>query len=68
MLDTDGKVKTNSLVTFSNGPLHTNIASVGQPARSYRQQLCTETRCSLEDMPEVMDGRDKCRESQGNLH
>ena len=30
-------------------------AKAGRPARTYIQQLCTDTRCSPEDLPEVMD-------------
>ena len=37
-------------------------ASVGKPTRVYLQQLCTDTRCSLEDLPEGMDNRDEWRE------
>ena len=34
-------------------------ASVGQPTRTYIQQLCTDTGCRLEDLPEGMDERDE---------
>ena len=34
-------------------------ASVGRPIRTYLKQLCTDTGCSLEDLLEVMDNRDK---------
>ena len=37
-------------------------AKVGQPARTYLQQLCADTRCSLEDLPGAMDNRDGWRE------
>ena len=37
-------------------------ASVGWPARPYLQQLCIDTGCSLEDLPEAMDDRDRWRE------
>ena len=33
-------------------------AKVGQLARSYIQQLCADTGCSLEDLPGVMDSSD----------
>ena len=33
--------------------------SVGQPRRTYQQQLCMDTGCSLEDLPEAMDDRDE---------
>ena len=42
-------------------------ARVGWPTRTYIQQLCTDTGCSLEDLPEVMDDRNEWWESsQGN--
>ena len=44
-------------------------ASVGRPTKTYLQQLCTDTGCSLEDLPEAMDDIDERREreSQGYL-
>ena len=36
-------------------------ASVGRLARTYQPQLCTDTGCSLEDLPEAMDDRDGWR-------
>ena len=45
------------LWTHSNGR-----AKVGLPARTYLQQLCADTGCSLEDFPEAMDDRDGWRE------
>ena len=35
--------------------------SVGLPARTYLQQLCTDTGCGLKDLPETMDYRDEWR-------
>ena len=35
----------------------------GRPARIYIQQLCEDTRCSPEDLPEAMNDREKWRES-----
>ena len=32
-------------------------AKAGRPAKTYIQQLCADTGCSLEDLPEVMDNR-----------
>ena len=32
-------------------------AEAGRPARTYVQQLCTDTGCSPEDLPEAMDDR-----------
>ena len=37
-------------------------AKAGRPARTYIQQLCEDTRCSPEDMPEAMNDREKWRE------
>ena len=34
-------------------------AKAGRPARTYTQQLCEDTGCSLEDLPEVMNDREK---------
>ena len=34
-------------------------AMAGRPARTYIQQLCANTGCSLEDLPEAMDDRNK---------
>ena len=37
-------------------------AKAGRPARTYIQQLCEDTGCSPEDLPEVMNDREKWRE------
>ena len=37
-------------------------AKAGQTARTYIQQLCEDTGCSPEDLPEVMNNREKWRE------
>ena len=37
-------------------------AKTGQPARTYIQQLCEDTGCCPEDLPEAMNDREKCRE------
>ena len=37
-------------------------AKAGRPARTYTQQLCTDTGCSPEDLPEAMDNREERRE------
>ena len=37
-------------------------AKAGWPARTYIQQLCEDTRCSPEDLPEAMNDREKWRE------
>ena len=42
-------------------PLH-GRAKAGRPARTYIQQLCEDTWCSPEDLPEAMNNREKWRE------
>ena len=37
-------------------------AKAGRPARIYIQQLCEDTGCSPEDLPEAMNDREKWRE------
>ena len=37
-------------------------AKAGGPARTYIQQLCADTGCSTEDLPEAMNYREKWRE------
>ena len=37
-------------------------AKAGQPAQTYIQQLCEDTGCSPEDLPEAMNDREKWRE------
>ena len=37
-------------------------AKAGRPARTYIQQLCEDMWCSLEDLPEAMNDREKWRE------
>ena len=37
-------------------------AKAGRPARTYIQQLCEDTGCKPEDLPEVMNDREKWRE------
>ena len=34
-------------------------ARLGRPARPYLQKICTDTGCNMEDLPKVMDDRDK---------
>ena len=37
-------------------------AKAGRPARTYIQQLCEDTVCNPEDLPEAMNDREKWRE------
>ena len=37
-------------------------AKAGRPARTYIQQLCEDTGCSSEDLPEAMNNKEKWRE------
>ena len=47
-------------------PIH-GQAKAGRPARTYIQQLCENTGCSPEDLPEVMNDREKWRERVRNI-
>ena len=42
-------------------PSHDRVKA-GRPARTYIQQLCGDTGCSPEDLPEVMNDRERWRE------
>ena len=43
-------------------------AKAGRPARTYVQQLCEDTGCSPEDLPEAMNNREKWRERVRDIH
>ena len=43
-------------------------AKAGRPARTYIQQLCEDTGCNLEDLPEAMSDREKGRERVRDIH
>ena len=42
-------------------PLH-GRSKAGRPARTYIQQLCADTECCPEDLPEAIDNRKRWRE------
>ena len=42
-------------------------AKAGRPARTYIQQLCEDTGCNPEDLPEAMNDREKWREMVRDL-
>ena len=37
-----------------------------EPAITYKEQLCADTGCSLEDLPEAMDDRERVRNIRAN--
>ena len=43
-------------------------AKAGRPARTYIQQLCKDTGCNPEDLPEAMNDREKWRERVRDIH
>ena len=43
-------------------------AKAGRSARTYIQQLCVDTGCSPEDLPEAMNDREKWRERVRDIH
>ena len=47
-------------------PTH-GCARVGRPARTYIQQLCEDTGCNPEDLPEAMNDREKWRETARDI-
>ena len=47
---------------YSYGPPHTAVQKAGRPARTNIQQLCEDTGCNPEDLPEAMNDREKWRE------
>ena len=51
---------------YSCGPPHMDVQEWGRPARTYIQQLCKDTGCNPEDLPEAMNDREKwARDGQG---
>ena len=48
-------------------PTH-GCAKAGRPARTYIQQLCEDTGCNPEDLPEAMNDREKWRERVRDIH
>ena len=42
-------------------------AKAGRPARTYIQQLCEDTGCNPEDLPEAMNDREKWRERVSDI-
>ena len=48
-------------IVFLWTPTH-GRAKAGRPARTYIQQLCEDTGCCPEDLPEAMNDREKWRE------
>ena len=44
-------------------PTHMDVQEWGRPARTYIQQLCEDTGCNSEDLPEAMNDREKWREN-----
>ena len=53
----DGLISNILLWTCSHG-----WAKAGWPAQTYVQQLCADTRCSPDDLPEAMDDREGWQE------
>ena len=43
-------------------------AKAGRPARTYMQQICEDTGCSPEDLPETMNDRGGCRVRVRDIH
>ena len=66
--DPAGEARTNSPVIYSHGPPHmAKQKQDDQLEHTYIQQLCEDTGCNPEDLPEAMNDTEKWREreSQG---
>ena len=61
-LDTAGEARTNILSDVLLWTPAYGQAKAGRPARTYIQQLCQDTGCNPEDLPETMNDREKWRE------
>ena len=61
-LDEPDMQDTAGEVMYSCGPPTHCRAKAGRPARAYIQQLCEDTGCCPEDLPEAMNDREKWRE------
>ena len=59
----DELISNDHLWTPSHGR-----AKVEGPARTYIQQLCADTGCSLEDLPGAMNNKDGWRERVREIH
>ena len=57
MRDTAENVRTNSSVTFSYGPLCTDVLVLDDQQELIYNMLCTDTECCQEDLPESIDYR-----------
>ena len=44
---------------YSYGPPHMAKKGAGRPTQTYIQQLCEDTGCSPEDLPEAMNDWEK---------
>ena len=54
----------NSYVTVLQWTPSRCCGSVGSPARTCQQQLCSDTECSFEELSGAMDDRDGWRERE----
>ena len=59
MQKTAGEVRVSSYATFSCGILHTDEQLFDIRLELIYKKLCTDTGCSLEDLPNAMDDRDE---------
>ena len=63
-----GKILYTNYEDNRHGPPTYGRTKAGQPARTYIQRLCEDTGCSLEDLPEAMNDREKWRERIRDIH
>ena len=59
MRETAGEVKDELISNVLIWTPSHRRSSVRRSTRTYLDELCTDPGCSLEDLPEAMDNRDK---------
>ena len=65
--DTAGEARTSSKVMYSYGPPHMAKQKQDDQLEHTIQQLCEDTGCSPEDLPEVMNDKEMWRERVRNI-
>ena len=65
MLGNAGEVRTNTLETFSYGFLHMDAPVLADQQRLIHIKFLVDTECSLKDLPESMDDKDRWQKNQG---
>ena len=67
MRDTAGEVEDELISDVLLWTPSHSQTKAGRPAQTYIQQLCADTRCNLEELPEAMDDSEEWRERVGDI-